>query len=285
VESELVQTVDNIDSLVSDQPNDLLSYIGQQQFQAAPSDLSVTQDESFAPQDAQQPVVEQNVVAPAPASAQAATPQPFVPGVTNPAQDAGSVEKQRYERAIADLTAQRDAERQTALRVAAEARRHEDQLFEASLKNMDPEQADLERARHEARRAKEAANFFRGQYEEKVATEQRANQESGKSIAAYKISQALGWSFEDAETLKTAETPEGMLALARTIYNMRQAQGQNQQQAPAQAPVQQQQQVNPALYAAGGAAPAAAPSQRTPQRQGDLIGMMRERPYQSVVVN
>ena len=261
-----VTPIDNVDSLVdSGQSDGLLGYIAGQEFTPATAE-DVVSVEALAAAEGQAGVEPTNVGAAATASVQPTE-------VTTPSVSIDPVEKQRYERAISDLQSQRDDARRQALSIAAAARKAEDDAFEASLGTMDQADAELARARHEARRAKEAAQYFKGELETKAQDEAKTQQETNKNLAAYKLAQHLGLPIDAVPTLMTAETANGMLGMAKALQA-------NLPKAPAQA--QQEIVANPALAAAGGSVAPAAPVKKAPQRTGDLHGLFAERGYITV---
>lgn len=267
-----IQQIDNIDSLVdSDQSSGLLGYIQSQQFEAAPPDLVVSQDGAEVPAEPQDQTVDPNV-----ATIASPVVQPEV--VTSPPAVLPDLEKQRYERAIADLQQQQDASRQQLLAVARAARANEDKLFESSLSSMTDEEAAIAKANRRAEQAEAQAKFASDQLNGFQQEQNKSQQETAKGVAAYKLAEKLGLPVSSIDVLKTAETVPGMLMMAKLL-------GQTigpQPSAQPQAPASPQQPTAPAVFAAGGEQAPAAPTQKAAQRTGDLIDMFRERPYVAV---
>lgn len=265
--------VDNIDSLVeTDQSGGLLGYINGQTFQSASPDDVVSIQGVDGSQENLDLAVAQNVV-------ETATVPEVPVAPTTPPVLTDDVDKQRYERAIADLTAQRDQERQVVLRIASEARRREDALFEESLKYLDPEEAQAKRTEKQMEQIRLENQHLRTQFQLTQQEQENKNQEAAKGMAAYKLAQALSLPLESVDTLMSAETTTGMLNMARQLSSVY---GRIPQAAAPQAPQATQAPQLQGVMAAGGEQAPAAPPPKTPQRSGDLLGMMRERGYVSV---
>jgi len=257
--------VDNVDALVeADQSNDLLGYLRGQGFQAASATDDVANiDEASAPEEAAQTTDAQN--AETAAVAQPDAGEQAAPGLT-----VADAEKQRYEATIADLSRQRDVDRTNLLIIAQQARAAEDARFEASLAQMDEEQQKIARAERKADLLQRERDSLLSERQQR----QQRDDEAGKGIAAYKLVSALGLDLDDVDVLTTAETPQGMIAMAKGLAARKAAQPQTQQ--PAKPQVQMQN-----LVAGGENAPSA-PPKRVEQRKGDLMGLFKERGYVNV---
>jgi hypothetical protein len=261
--------VDNLDTLVeADQSNDLLGYLRNQPVQAAASEDGVNVD-GAAPQEQSAEEGGEN-------ADQAAASQEEPQQQTTAAAAPDDAEKRRYEQAIADLSQQRDVDRTNMLIIAQQARAADDRAFEASIIQMDEDQQKTARAERRAESLQRENDAIRANQQER----QNRDMEASKGVAAYKLVTALQLGMDDVEILKTAETPQGMIAMARGLA----ARSGTQQQSQQQTKQQTRPAVNAKALVAGGDNATAAPPKRVEQRKGDLQGLMRERGYVAVEV-
>lgn len=256
------------------QQTDLFDYIAGQQATAEPESEAVNLDDNGSPDQSVSAGSSENVHE---ASAGGSTPTGVTPGAgTTAVADTGQSQQE-----LETLRQQNERVLGALAMLAAESRRREEKLFEASLENLSDEE---QQARREQRRIEQIESenaLLRAQQMARQRSEVEAQEQVDKGLFAHTVINRLGLQ-NDAHVLgllMESSSPAEMVYTAQRLARVNAMAGMADRQNTATQVAQQ------GVHAAGGeSAPAVAPK-KTPQRSGNLIDMMRERSYQAEPVN